>query len=296
MSPELFRQTREALQLNGLSDKTQDAYLRAVRLLFDFHACAPEQLTEAQLRAYYLHRRNVDRWSPSTLRISFYGVKFFFSHVLVREWRTLALLDAKQEHKLPAVLSVAEARAVLAAVSEPGYRTFLSTVYSCGLRLQEALNLQVSDIDAARGLIHVHRGKGAKDRMVPLPTTTLDLLRAHWRRHRHPRWLFPSGGRGDMRQWAERAGVANATLSISSVQHAMRQACLAAGIGKADVSVHTLRHSYATHLLESGVNLPTIQRYLGHAQIQTTLIYVHLTNTGQEDACRRIQALMGDLS
>ena len=295
MSPEYYRETREALQLNGLSAKTQAAYLRAVRMLCDFHACQPDQLTEAQLRRYYLHRRNVDHWAPSTLRISFFGVRFFFTHVLLRDWPTLNLLDAKREHRLPAVLSLAEVRALLAAVRLPHYRAFLITTYSCGLRLQEALHLEVSDIDAARGLIHVHRGKGAKDRMVPLPPATLTALRKHWRSHRHPRWLFPSPGRGDKRQSAARAEVASAPLSISSVQDAMRRARVAAGIIKKDVSVHTLRHSYATHLLEAGVNLPTIQKYLGHAQIQTTLVYVHLTHCGQEDACARIHALMGDL-
>ena len=166
---------------------------------------------------------------------------------------------------------------------------------SCGLRLQEAQYLTVSDIDAQRGLIHVHRGKGSKDRFVPLPHSTLLMLRAHWLTHRHPRWLFPAQGRGDMRDLAARCKAADAPQAKTSLQAAMRGACVASGIAKKDVSVHTLRHSYATHLLEAGVNLPTIQRYLGHAQIQTTLIYVHLTNFGQADACTRIQALMADL-
>lgn len=295
MSPDYYRQTQEALQLNGLSAKTQAAYLRAVRMLCDFHQCPPEQLSEVQLRAYYLHRRNVDHWSPSTLRISFCAVRFFFTHVLHRAWPTLKLLDAKRVQHLPAVLSVIEVRALLAAVRMPHYRALLTMTYACGLRLQEVLHLEVSDIDAARGFIHVHRGKGAKDRMLPLPPTVLGVLRAHWLSHRHPRWLSPALGRGDRRQSSARAQVAQTPLSISGVQDAMRQARSAAGIVKKDVSVHTLRHSYATHLLEAGVNLPTIQRYLGHAQIQTTLIYVHLTQCGQEDARARINTLMGDL-
>ena len=181
--------------------------------------------------------------------------------------------------------------------------------------MQEAQHLTVSDIDAQRGLIHIHRGKGSKDRFVPLPHSTLLMLRAHWRTHRHPRWLFPAQGRGDMRDLAARSNAAESPQAKTSLQAAMRRACVASGIAKKDVSVHTLRHSYATRLfalaneptgklLEAGVNLPTIQRYLGHAQIQTTLVYVfdfsrsaraHMTNFGQADACTRIQALMADL-
>ena len=295
MSPELYRTTQEALQLKGLSERTQESYLRSVRQLFDFAQCEPEALTEAQLRSYYLHRRNVSGWAPNTLRISYFAIQFFFTHVLIRPWPTLKLLNAKQPHSLPAVLSRAEVRAILACVHRDCYRVFLTVVYSCGLRLQEAQYLAVSDIDAERGLIHVHRGKGSKDRFVPLPESTLLMLRAHWRTHRHPRWLFPAQGRGDMRDLAARCKAADAPQAKTSLQAAMRRACVASGIAKKDVSVHTLRHSYATHLLEAGVNLPTIQRYLGHAQIQTTLIYVHLTNFGQADACTRIQALMADL-
>jgi len=102
MSLDLLARMRESLQLNGLSPKTQDAYLRAVRLLCDFAGCAPDQITEDHLRRYFLHRRNVSRWSPSTLRISFYGVRFFFEHVLPRDWTSLSLLDACREQRLPA--------------------------------------------------------------------------------------------------------------------------------------------------------------------------------------------------
>jgi site-specific recombinase XerD len=158
---------------------------------------------------------------------------------------------------------------------------FLSTVYCCGLRLQEALYLQVSDIDSHRMLIHVHRGKGAKDRYVPLPGNTLNLLRRYWVTHKNPVLIFPARGRGG-----------NDTMAIESVQGAFRRAKFPAGIKKRRVSVHTLRHSYATHLLEAGVNLRVIQRYLGHAQLETTMVYLHLTRKGQEDAYKIIDSTM----
>ena len=123
MSPELYRTTQEALQLKGLSERTQESYLRSVRQLFDFSQCEPEALTEAQLRSYYLHRRNVSGWAPNTLRISYFAIQFFFTHVLIRPWPTLKLLNAKQPHSLPAVLSTAEVRAILACVSKGRRRT-----------------------------------------------------------------------------------------------------------------------------------------------------------------------------
>jgi integrase len=167
---------------------------------------------------------------------------------------------------------------------------YLSTVYACGLRLQEALYLQVSDIDNQRMMIHVHRGKGFKDRFVPLPEATLQLLRRYWITHRNPTLIFPALGRG------HNLGPTSKTpMAIDSVQGAFRRAKFAAGITKRRVSVHTLRHSYdATHLLEAGVNIRTIQRYLGHSQLMTTMVYLHLSQKGQEDAYQRINDLMKD--
>lgn len=295
MYDDAYRQMRESLQLNGLSAATCAAYLRAVRLLGDFSCCALEDITEEQLRSYYLHRRNVDHWAVSTLRISACAFRFLFRHVIPRGWNTLALLGLRSEHLLPAVLSVAEVRALLEAAPSPHYRAFFATVYSCGLRLQEARCLEVGDIDAARGMIHIHRGKGARDRMVPLPHTTLELLRRHWSVHRHPRRLFPAIGRGSNQLWPQRAAVAIDAIHASGINDAFRHAREAAGIHKKGVSLHTLRHSYATHLLEAGVNLPAISRFLGHSQIQTTLVYVHLTHYGQTEACAKINALMDDL-
>lgn len=183
-----------------------------------------------------------------------------------------------------------EVRALLGCVRTPHNRAFLGTVYACGLRLQEALHLEITDIDAGRMMIYVHRGKGAKDRFVPLPQVTLANLRQHWSNHRNPKLLFPAWGH-DSRS----ASMATTPMAISSVQGAFRTAKEQAGITKKGVSVHTLRHSYATHLLEAGVNLRTTQQYLGHSSLEATMVYLHLTTKGQEDAVAHINALMGDL-
>jgi integrase len=160
-------------------------------------------------------------------------------------------------------------------------------VYACGLRLREALYLQVSDTDKDRMQIHIHRGKGAVDRYVPLPEETLHLLRRYWVTHRNSSLIFPALGRGHT------SGPRSETpMAVDSVQGAMRQARTTSGIRKRRVTIHTLRHSYATHLLESGVNIRVIQKYPGHSQLETTMVYLHLTQKGQEDSYSLINNMM----
>jgi integrase/recombinase XerD len=285
-----YEKSMRALQLAGKGERTQQAYTRAVRKLVEFFDKSPDLITETELQDYFLHRRNEDGWSPNTMRIAHAGIRFFFTHVLERDWRTFDYLGAQKEFRLPTVLSRQEVRRVLACVYTFHNRVYLSTVYACGLRLQEALHLETSDIDSDRMMLHVHRGKGARDRFVPLPVRVLPMLRAYWKTHRHPRLLFPALGRG-----GGNAAKSQYPMAISSVQGAMKNAVREAGIHKKSVRIHTLRHSYATHLLEEGVNLRVIQRYLGHASIETTMIYLHLTQKGQEDASHLINALMEDL-
>lgn len=188
------------------------------------------------------------------------------------------------------MLSVEEVKGLLTSATPFHNHVYFTTVYSLGLRLHEALYLQVSDIDGQRLQVHVHRGKGAKDRYVPLPTDTLALLRTYWKTHGHQTWLFPATG-GDQKQRSSAAS----PLSRSSVQGAFRKAKHRAGIIKTGVAIHTLRHSYATHLLEAGVNPRLIQRDRGHTQLETTMVSLHLTHKGQEDAYERIHALMQGL-
>lgn len=290
MNMDWYQKSMNAHALNGKADRTQEAYSRALSMLCKFYDKEPKDISEAELESYFLHRRNVDHWSPSTLKICYCGIRFYFIQILHRDWNLFNILRAKSESHLPSVLSQEEVRTVLAGVHTPHNRAFLGTVYACGLRLQEALHLEVSDIDSARMMLHVHRGKGAKDRLVPLPPATLATLRQHWSHHRHPKLLFPALGRSGCS-----AASATTPMASSSVQGAMKAAVEAAKIVKRGVSVHSLRHSYATHLLEAGVNLRVIQQYLGHSCLETTMVYLHLTTKGQEDAVARINTLMEDL-
>jgi integrase/recombinase XerD len=290
MSMAWFQKSIDTLSLNGKGERTQQAYTRALRMLVEFHGKEPEQITEPELEAYFLRRKNVDRWSSNTMRICYCGIRFFFVRVLGRNWTLFNILRAKNESRLPTVLSREEVRRLLGCVYTAHNRAFLATVYACGLRLQEALHLEVSDIDSDRMMIHVHRGKGAKDRLVPLPKTTLATLRTHWRTHRNARLLFPALGRD-----GQAAALATTPMAISSVQGALRRAKHQARITKRGVSIHTLRHAYATHLLEEGVNLRVIQQHMGHSSLETTMVYLHLTRKGNEDAYALIDQLMGDL-
>jgi len=290
MKTEWYDRMIKALQLNGKGERTQEAYARALRMLTEFYGKSPDLINEEELQDYFLHRKNTDHWSPNTMRICYCGIRFFYEHVLQRNWHILGILRAQTERRLPAVLSVEEVRSILARVKTFQNYTYLSTVYSCGLRLHEGLHLEISDIDSTRMMIHVHRGKGAKDRYIPLPQSTLLLLRRYWLTHRHPQLLFPALGRN-----GKGAKEAQTPMAKSSVQGAFRRAKGDAGVRKKGVSVHTLRHSYATHLLEAGVNLRVIQKNMGHTQLETTMIYLHLTQKGHEDACQLINQVMEGL-
>jgi integrase/recombinase XerD len=289
MTP-LRQQMIAALHLSGKSERTQASYVREVHLLAQFYHKSPDRISEQELQRYFLHRKNVDGLAPASMRICYSGIRFFYQHVLQRDWSTLSLLRAQTTHRLPAVLSLEEGQRLLQAATPFHNQVYFTTVYRLGLRLHEALFLQVSDIDGQRLQVHVHRGKGAKDRYVPLPADTLALLRSYWKTHRHKTWLFPATGRDHTH-----SPTAASPMSRSSVQGAFRKAKQRAGLTKTGVAIHTLRHSYATHLLEAGVNPRLIQRYLGHTQLETTMVYLHLTHKGQEEAYERLNALMHGL-
>jgi site-specific recombinase XerD len=286
MTTALRQKMHHDLQLAGLSDGTQDAYLRAVRQLADHFHTPPDRLNEAQVRDYLLHLKNDRKFASSSLGIAYNGIKFFYSHTAPRDWPTLQRLRVQTEKKLPDVLSIGEVRQLIGAVRTLRHRTYFWTVYSMGLRLTEGLNLHVGDIDSARMLVHVHRGKGAKDRFVPLPARTLTLLREYWVTHHHPVLLFPAVG-----NHRRRAAASDRPMVKNGVQDAMRRVVLQLRLHKA-VSIHTLRHSYATHLLEAGVSLRLIQQYLGHNSLETTMVYLHLTTVSQEQAVAAINKLM----
>lgn len=238
------------LLVAGMSKRTQEAYLRAVRQLQDYYnGTDPKQLSEQQVKDYQLWLRTEKRAAPGTLRIAIGGLRFFFRHTAVRDWKVLDKFRIPTEKKLPEVLTVLEVRQIMHAIRLPRFYAYFWTVYSCGLRLNEALALQVGDIDAERMRIHVRRGKGAKDRFVPLPHATLQTLRDYWKTHRHAKLLFPKTN-----QKGVVVSNTRQTMNESTVQRALRRIVIELNFTRR-ISIHCLRHSYATHLLEAGVNL-----------------------------------------
>jgi site-specific recombinase XerD len=279
----------EDLQLHGLSNNTQLCYVRSVRFLAEYYRKPPDQITEEELREYFLFLIKERRVSPSTFRIALCGIKFFYEHTLQKHWATLELARPPAEKKLPVVLTIDEVRQVLGCLRSPRYRVCLSTIYACGLRIQEGTHLRVQDIDGERKMIQVCHGKGGKDRYVPLPQPILEMLRQYWATHRHPIWLFPSPfGVGKL------LSSATQPLTAEAVRQAFECAVQECKIQK-PATVHTLRHSYATHLFDAGVPLRIIQAYLGHASPTTTALYTHLSQKSNEQAIQTIDQVLDNL-
>jgi site-specific recombinase XerD len=285
----IARRFLEDLQLHGFAVRTQESYMRAVRMLAYHYHKAPDKITEEELRQYFLHLKNIKKYSRASMTIAICGIKFFVEHTLQQTWATFKLVRPAPDKRLPTILSREEVRLVLSKVRFLRYRTCLATIYSCGLRLQEGTHLQIRDIDSSRMLIHIRHGKGGKDRYVPLPVSTLQALRDYWKTHRNPTWIFPAPGRGGIHR-----PTATTPMPYCNVQDAMRAALKDSGLNKR-ASVHTLRHSYATHLLEAGINLRQIQEYLGHNSPQTTEIYTHLTEQAFQQSKETINKLMEGL-
>ena len=187
---ELYQSHLRLLKLQGKSQKTIDAYSRAVRRISEHFDCCPDQLTLEQREEYF--SKLIESHSWSTVKIDRNGLQFFWKHVLKRDWQWIKMIKVPKVHSLPNILTVSEVERLIGATRKLRYRVFLLATYSMGLRLGETLALQVGDIDGQRKQVHIRRGKGHKDRFVPLPDLTYQALRALWCKHRNPCWLFPN--------------------------------------------------------------------------------------------------------
>jgi integrase/recombinase XerD len=286
---DLFQRFSEDLQLKGLSQKTIKMYTRAVKQLTKHYQKSPEKISDEELREYFLYNKNVRKWSRVASTISLCGIKYFYILTLKREWTSLKFIRPEKEKKLPVILSRNEVKAILDRVEFPHRRACLKVIYSLGLRIGEGTRLKISDIDSDRMFVHIHRSKGNKDRYIPLPERTLQILRAFWKMHRNPVLIFPAPGRGGQKMPYNKT-----PIPISSIQIAFGEAKRAAGIHKS-VSVRHLRHSYATHLLEAGVNLRYVQQYLGHNDPKTTMVYTRLIKQDLEEPTRILNEVMQNL-
>jgi integrase/recombinase XerD len=213
------------LRLKGLQPKTIQAYSRAICRIGAYFDYKIDALTEAQLTDYFSDLLKSHSWS--TVKLDFYGLKFYYDHVLRKAWVAPRLIKSPKAQRLPDIVTVEEARRLFESTRVLSYRVLYFTLYSLGLRLGEGLQLQVGDIDAVRLRVHIRDAKGNKDRFVPLPRVTLQLLRRFWQEHRHPVLLFPNrlGGL---------KGACNATtpLDRGGVQQTLRKVAQECGLKK----------------------------------------------------------------
>lgn len=277
---ELRQRMMTDMKLHGLAPGTQKVYLNAVRRLAGHYRRSPDQLSEQQLRDYFTYLVEEKCVPSSTLRTEIFGVKFLFDKTLGRPWPTLKFLRARPSYKLPVVLDREEAQRLIGLIRCPAVRMDATMMYSCGLRISEALGLEITDIDSARMVVIVRAGKGNKDRHIPLPKRTLELLRDYWRAYRpSTRLLVTKDGRA---------------LADHRVRYFLKKAVKQSGIAKR-ISSHTLRHSYATNLMEQGLDVRVIQGLLGHRSLKTTTLYLHMTQSIMQSVQDAVNKLTADL-
>lgn len=267
--------------------RTCHAYYRQLRLIQEHFEVDPALLTEAQVRDYFLFLKLEKRWKPKSIRIAKAVAYHFFVGLLGHEdWTVFAEVRVKDHDVLPTVLTRPQVRDLLTGIRLRRYRTPLKLIYVCGLRLSECLALTIHDVKGPENKLFIRQSKGHQDRVVPLPTSMWRELQDYWKVHRHPLLLFPNVGRGENtpQALARRMRQATAPMPHSSLQRLLN--VVRKELGLPEASPHTLRHSFATHLLEAGAHLHTIQKLLGHKQITSTMIYLHVTHQTIADALR----------
>ncbi|HEU5219695.1 MAG TPA: site-specific integrase [Gemmatimonadales bacterium] len=276
MSP-LRQRFIDDMRLRNLSPQTIDAYVLAVKKFSRYCGRSPDRLGPDAIRRYQLHLIDTQAsWSQFNQAVC--ALRFLYQVTLQRPHVIKRLAFAKRPRVLPDVLTRDEVARLLAAARPGRDRTILEVKYSCGLRLRELLGLKVADIDGARMALHIRRGKGQKERFVPLSARVLEVLRAYWREYRPTTYLFPGLKPGT-------------PLYDGTVQRLCKRTARRAGLTKR-VHPHTLRHSFATHLLEAGVDLLSVQKLLGHSHFQTTAMYLHISERRLADLPKILDALV----
>ena len=264
--PPLRQRMLEDMQVRNLALNTQESYLRQVAQFARHFRQSPDALGSEEIRTYQVYLTNERKLAPGSILIAVAALRFLYKVTLQKAWSVTDLIPApKKPQTLPIVLSREEVLQFLQHVASLKHRTILCVCYAAGLRISEAVRLQLADIDSQRMVLRVDQGKGQKDRYVMLSPKLLELLRAWWRAARPRPWLFP--GRHE-----------NQPITTDAVEEACQQAQRQCGIRK-PITPHTLRHCFAVHLLEAGTDVRTIQLLLGHRSLATTAHYLRIATT-----------------
>ena len=262
---ELRRRMIQQMTLRGFSPRTHKSYLAAVSGLAKHYGRSPDQVTASEVQSYLNYLITTRKLSWSTCNIAVSAFRFLYHVTLGREAASFVVPAAKKSQRLPEILSRDEVARLLESPPNPKHRLLLATVYAGGLRVSEAVGLKVNDVDRGRMTLRIEQGKGRKDRVVPLSRRLRDQIEAYWRVEPPRYWLFPN-----------REGTR--PIDVTVAQKVFGHAKLRTGITKRG-GIHALRHAFATHLIESGTNVPTVQRLLGHRNVSTTMRYFHLSET-----------------
>jgi site-specific recombinase XerD len=255
----------EELQLRNYAQDTIRHYLHAVEDFARRFRCSPDRLGPRHIREYQAELFQKRKLSANSVGQHLAALRFFYIKTLRRAWSLADTPYPKKTRHLPTILSREEVTQLIDAARTPGERILLMTLYATGVRRSELTHLKISDIDSQRMVVHIHGGKGRKDRDVMLSPRLLTALRTHWcyYHRKSSTWLFPSNFRKDR------------PIDTKTVWYACQKAAQRAGIQK-HVHPHTLRHCFATHIYEAGTDLRAIQVLLGHEHLKDTLVYVHL--------------------
>jgi integrase/recombinase XerD len=252
------------LELRGFASTTKKEYLRRAHNFVNYYRRPPIELGEQEVREFLLYLVNERKAGSATQHIYIAAIKFLYTTTLNRPEVVAKIPWPKRAQTLPDILTGEEVEQIFQQIASLKHRAILMTAYGAGLRISEACSLETSDIDSKRMLIHVHEGKGAKDRYVMLSERLLDVLRTYWKTARpQGRFLFPGA-------------IPGRSITTSAVQRVLHQVVVQCHFNKR-VTAHSLRHGFATHLLETGTDIRTIQRLLGHSSVQTTARYTRVT-------------------
>jgi integrase/recombinase XerD len=278
----LRKRLLEELQRRNYSPSTARGYVIAVKQFAEYFGKSPDRLGAEHLRRFQLYLLQEKKLASGTVEMRMSALRFFFKKTLKR--RDVGLDDLpfpKRPRRLPTVLSPEEVTRLIEASTNLMHRTMLMVLYATGARRTEVSLLKVCDIDSQRMVIHIRQGKGSRDRDLPLSPKLLEALREYWRWKKPKVYLFPStvGHRG-----------VEAPISDKMVWYAVKQAARRAGLSKR-VGPHSFRHSFATELLEAGTDLRTIQLLMGHARLEDTTVYLHLSRRHLEAATNPLDQL-----